>query len=166
MPTTRLRFGAFMTQKRHSGFEPTETGESPIALRRPHLGIPPAPKNHAPDPIRQFAPNLEASHRLLMVKGGDSVRCSRRRNMDVDPERRKSGVSHLSFSLTLSTGEQHVMQCRSIRRLGQPTREPHPTGRIHGGTDQRRDVEILLANTEPSTHGTLSAHLASHPSAD
>ena len=89
-----------------------------IVLGRPHFGIPPAPKNHIPDPIRQFAPHLEASHRLLMVKGGDSVRCSRRQNMDVDPERRKSGVSHLSFSLTLSTSEQHVMQCRSIWRLG------------------------------------------------
>jgi hypothetical protein len=86
--------------------------------------------------------------------------------MDVDPESRKPGVSHLSFSLTLSAGEQHVIECRSTRRLGQPTREPHPTGRIHGGTDQRRDVEILLANMEPSTEGTLSAHLASHPLAD
>ena len=28
------------------------------------------------------------------------------------------------------------------------------TGRTHGCTDQRRDVKILLANSEPSTHGT------------
>ena len=87
-----------------------------IVLGRPHFGIPPAPKNHIPD--RSGSLRRIASHRLLMVKGGDSVRCSRRQNMDVDPERRKSGVSHLSFSLTLSTSEQHVVQCRSIWRLG------------------------------------------------
>ena len=28
------------------------------------------------------------------------------------------------------------------------------TGRTHGCTDQQRDVKILLANSEPSTHGT------------
>ena len=28
------------------------------------------------------------------------------------------------------------------------------TGRTHGCTDQRRAVKILLANSEPSTHGT------------
>jgi hypothetical protein len=27
------------------------------------------------------------------------------------------------------------------------------TGRTHGCTDQQRDVKILLANSEPSTHG-------------
>ena len=27
-------------------------------------------------------------------------------------------------------------------------------GRTHGCTDQLRDVKILLANSEPSTHGT------------
>jgi hypothetical protein len=28
------------------------------------------------------------------------------------------------------------------------------TGRTHGCTDQQRDVKFLLANQEPSTHGT------------
>ena len=32
-------------------------------------------------------------------------------------------------------------------------------GRTHGCTDQQRDVKILLANSEPSTHGT-SRHFA------
>jgi hypothetical protein len=37
---------------------------------------------------------------------------------------------------------------------GQRSCEPHPIGRTHGCTDQRRYVEILLDNPEPSTHGT------------
>ena len=28
-------------------------------------------------------------------------------------------------------------------------------GRTHGCTDPQRDVKIFLANSEPSTHGTL-----------
>src|SRR6516225_6184836 len=38
---------------------------------------------------------------------------------------------------------------------GQRSCEPHPIGRTHGCTDQRRYVEILLDNPEPSTHGTM-----------
>src|SRR5271170_8378184 len=37
---------------------------------------------------------------------------------------------------------------------GQRSCEPHQTGRTHGCTDQACNVKILLANSEPSTHGT------------
>src|SRR6476469_7271661 len=42
---------------------------------------------------------------------------------------------------------------------GQRSCETAPTGRTHGCTDQRRAVKILLANSEPSTHGS-SRHFA------
>ena len=71
------------------------------------------------------------------------------------------------------------MQCRSIRRSGQPTwamasrmrafdrdlirgghygqrsRVPREKGRTHGCSDQPCCVKILLANPEPSTHGPM-----------
>ena len=34
-----------------------------------------------------------------------------------------------------------------------------PTGRTHGCTDQRCDVKIVLANSEPSTHGMERLHV-------
>jgi len=37
---------------------------------------------------------------------------------------------------------------------GQRSRVPRIKGRTHGCTDQACDVKILLANLEPSTHGT------------
>jgi len=36
------------------------------------------------------------------------------------------------------------------------------TGRTHGCTDQACDVKILLANLEPSTHGTSRHGASSH----
>ena len=36
---------------------------------------------------------------------------------------------------------------------GQRSCEPHQIGRTHGCTDQQSNVKILLANSEPSTHG-------------
>src|SRR6201986_3321307 len=42
---------------------------------------------------------------------------------------------------------------------GQRSWEPHQIGRTHGCTDQQSNVKILLANSEPSTHGT-SRHFA------
>ena len=36
-------------------------------------------------------------------------------------------------------------------------------GRTHGCTDQQRDVKILLANSEPSTHGTPMPSGGVHP---
>jgi hypothetical protein len=41
MPTTRLRFGAFMTKKRHSGFGQRRAANTLIALGQLHLGLNP-----------------------------------------------------------------------------------------------------------------------------
>jgi isoquinoline 1-oxidoreductase beta subunit len=50
----------------------------------------------------------------------------------------------------------HVSTGRSIkfRDIAADERTPHQIGRTHGCTDQQRNVKILLANLEPSTHGT------------
>jgi hypothetical protein len=62
------------------------------------LGITLAPKNHPPDPIRQFAPNLEASHRMLIFKAEViRVRVAETWTSILKIWQRKFGVSHLSF---------------------------------------------------------------------
>ena len=55
-----------------------------------------APKNHPPDPIRQFAPHLEASHRLLIFKA-EVIAVAETWTSILKIWRRKVGVSHLSF---------------------------------------------------------------------
>jgi hypothetical protein len=63
------------------------------------LGITLAPKNHPPDPIGQFAPHLEAGHRLLIFKAEViGVRVAKTWTSILKIWRRKFGVSHLSFS--------------------------------------------------------------------
>src|SRR6516162_8517634 len=46
---------------------------------------------------------------------------------------------------------------------GQRSYEPHLKGRTHGCTDQLCDVKILLANSEPSTHGTKRTSRPTQP---
>jgi hypothetical protein len=63
MPTTRLRFGAFMTKKRHSGFGQQRAANTLIALGQLHLGLNPSAEK-SPNPIGQFAPHSLSSHPL------------------------------------------------------------------------------------------------------
>ena len=53
-----------------------------------------------------------------------------------------------------------ILECGEFDRdlirgghYGQRSCELDSKGRTHGGTDQRQNVKIFLANSEPSTHG-------------
>jgi hypothetical protein len=83
----RCAEGPRLTQKRHSGFGLPRAAANPlVALGRPHWGLNSSAENHPPDPIRQFAPHLEASHRLLILTAEVRTSVFASPDMDVDLE--------------------------------------------------------------------------------